>query len=258
MRKYISIKKFRKNPEKFTEQDKVWLCTKQKLSEKFMKEMKDHLIWSLISAWQNLREDFIIEMKDYVDWNMISSNQDLTEEFMDKYTDLLNWQEISDKQEFSEEFAWRHIEDLDTELLIRSFTGKKLSESFYRALFHHFWNKQKGNCKFLIYPSFCSPSFSMNFIREFKHMFNYEVMDFFKSKKKNRKEAEKLFFELKDRIDEKAEWNFFVLKFSPSINFLQRWKENYFPKLSIKRENYSKKDNKIIEKLIEECEEKKK
>ena len=35
MRKYISIRKFRKNPEKFTEQDKVWLCTKQKLSEKF-------------------------------------------------------------------------------------------------------------------------------------------------------------------------------------------------------------------------------
>ena len=251
MIKYISLKEFKKNPNKFSEQDVVWICSRQKLSESFMRKMKDHLIWSVICTFQNLREEFIIEMKDYVDWNMVSANQDISEKFMDEYSEYLNWEEISSKQDFSEKFAWRHIEEIDIFSLFHNTYQPKLSETFYRTLFHYKWDEQKGNCKFLIYPTYCSPKFSKDFVREFKHMFNCEIMNFLKSK--NKKEAQKFFEEMRGRIgNDKTEWNFFIIDNNPSIVFLQRWKEEYIPQITIRKEKYSKKDQKIIDDIVEE------
>ena len=251
MIKYISLKEFRKNPKNFSDQDKVWLCSKQKLSEKFMRDMKDYLIWNLVCTYQDLSEEFMGEMKNYVDWNMISICQELSEEFMDKYSEYLNWHEISNKQAFSEEFAWRHLDEIDVDTLMRNVFCDTFSETFYRALFHRYWNKQKGNCKFLISPSYHGPKFSKDFVREFRDMFNFEIMDFYK--KKNKKEIEKLWEELKDRIgDDKTEWNFFVLNNSPSIKFLKRWREYYIPEVAIRKEKYNTRNQKIIDAIIDE------
>lgn len=244
MRKYVSLKQFKKDPDKFTKADIVWMCSKQKLSESFMRAVKDKLIWNLICTYQNLSDKFMDEMQDYLDWWVVSSFQDLSEEFMDKFKDKLNWKEATYRQNYSEQFAWDHIDYIDINSLLRYnteiFHPTELSEEFYRAAIFNYW--EKGNQE-LFSIGFNTKQFGKDFVREIRHMFNFEVYDLYK--KENKKDAEKFWIELKNQINEDVEWKWFVINTIPSLNFILRYKEQ-IGMCNVPVEEYQGKEREIL------------
>jgi len=76
----------------------------RKLSEEFIREFADKVIWYYISQYQILSEDFIREFKDRVNWEYISSYQKLSEAFIGEFKDKVSWYYISSNQMLSEDF----------------------------------------------------------------------------------------------------------------------------------------------------------
>ena len=97
---YISIKEFRKNPEKFSSIQIAFMCGHQKLSKKFMRDMAKYLNWENICSFQDLSEDFIDEMADYVKWNYIWHYQKLSEQFIEKH--------LQDREKYN--FSWANLQ----------------------------------------------------------------------------------------------------------------------------------------------------
>jgi len=64
----------------------AWLnvCLNFKLSNDFLRDFKDYLVWSAISYYQSLSEDTIREFKDYVIWKTIVRQQYLSPKFIDE------------------------------------------------------------------------------------------------------------------------------------------------------------------------------
>ena len=93
-----------------TDTDWEKLCSKQTLSEDFIREFKDKVNWECISYHQTLSEDFIREFKDKVDWNLISTSQRLSEDFIREFKDKVNWHVSSAQQNLSEDFI-REFQD---------------------------------------------------------------------------------------------------------------------------------------------------
>lgn len=70
------------------------ISTYQKLSENFIREMKDYVYWPLIGIYQPLSEDFILEFLPYLNRRHISSYQRVSLEFLDEQQlckPLNNW-----------------------------------------------------------------------------------------------------------------------------------------------------------------------
>jgi hypothetical protein len=87
--------------------DKViwdYICSNQKLSEGFIREFKDKVDWEYISISQKLSEEFIRENSNKVNWGCISKYQKLSEGFIVEFSDKVNWGCISKYQKLSEEF----------------------------------------------------------------------------------------------------------------------------------------------------------
>ena len=117
----------------FNLQDWSYISINQKLSEDFIREFQDRVIWFLISEYQELSEDFIREFHEELDWLLISKYQKLSEEFILEYQDYVffgisdYWMNISQYQKLSENFirenenkvCWKYI-----------FKYQKLSENF--------------------------------------------------------------------------------------------------------------------------------
>ena len=77
---------------------------RQKLSEGFIKEFKDKVIWCNISGNQTLSKSFFREFQDKVNWKFISDCQTLSEVFIEEFQDRVVWYEISFHQELTESF----------------------------------------------------------------------------------------------------------------------------------------------------------
>lgn len=250
MRKYISLKQFKKDPDKFTKADVVWICSKQNLSESFMRKMKDKLDWNCICMYQDLSIEFMDEMYEYLDWWVVSSFQELSEQFMDKFKDKLDWKEATYRQDYSEQFAWDHIDYIDINSLLQYntevFHPTELSEEFYRAAIFNY--KKNGNQK-LLSPSFNSKRFGKDFVREVRQMFNWEVYDLYD--RKDKEINEKFFIELGNQIDEDYEWKWFTMQTIPSISFILRFKEKIGVE-NIPLNAYFGKDKEKIIELIKE------
>jgi len=80
------------------------------LSEEFIKEFKDEVIWFYISCSQKLSEDFIREFKDKVNWIYISSYQKLSEAFIGEFKDKVIWEYVSIYQKLSGRFIDEFID----------------------------------------------------------------------------------------------------------------------------------------------------
>lgn len=83
-----------------------------KLSEDFMEEFQDQLIWSYICIYQTLSEDFIKKFEDKVYWLYVSYHQRLSENFIREFQDKVFWDSISYRQKLSKEF----IEEFEDKL----------------------------------------------------------------------------------------------------------------------------------------------
>jgi hypothetical protein len=107
--------------------DWVYISSKQKLSEGFIREFQDKVSWNYISYYQDLSEEFIREFADKVDWNYISYYQKLSENFIIEFQDYVNWQNISRCQKLSEEFIKKFKTKINFNYVLKY---QKLSEEF--------------------------------------------------------------------------------------------------------------------------------
>lgn len=82
----------------------VDILINQSLSESFIREFQDKVIWTLISAKQKLSEDFIREFRNKVYWRLVSTYQKLSEDFIHEFQDKVDWLYISKYQKLSDEF----------------------------------------------------------------------------------------------------------------------------------------------------------
>ena len=135
--------------------DKVmWdgISRSQTLSESFIREFQDEMEWSDIVCRQVLSEDFMREFQDNFDrylWESISDHQVLSEEFIIEFEDKLSWYDISRTQVLSEDFIatyglyveWGAIfkyQTLSNEFKeMFSFKKKKTNRRFNDAHEHH-------------------------------------------------------------------------------------------------------------------------
>jgi len=60
--------------------------------------------WLYVSSFETLSEDFIRDFQDYVIWGNISFYQTLSEDFIREFADKLYWEDILRRQNLSEEF----------------------------------------------------------------------------------------------------------------------------------------------------------
>ena len=74
------------------------------LSEDFIREYKDKVVWHCISSYQTLSENFIKEFQDKVDWFWISRRQNLSENFIREFKDKVWLEYISIYQILSDKF----------------------------------------------------------------------------------------------------------------------------------------------------------
>ena len=75
-----------------------------KLSEEFIREFQNEVVWDNISYFQTLSEDFIREFQDKVNWNFISIHQTLSEGFIIEFEDKIDFNAISYVQKLSGDF----------------------------------------------------------------------------------------------------------------------------------------------------------
>ena len=80
------------------------LISEEPLTEDFIREFQDYVVWDYVSGNSTLSEDFIREFQDRVDWVGISINQTLSENFIREFKDRVDWRKISRYQTLSEEF----------------------------------------------------------------------------------------------------------------------------------------------------------
>lgn len=83
------------------------------LSEEFMREHKDKLIWNLIAQFQTLSETFLIEMEGYVEWFHTSAFQPLTPSLIDRYSDCIAWDLLSQNKHLTTELMIQYKDDLN-------------------------------------------------------------------------------------------------------------------------------------------------
>ena len=96
----LPIEDIRKNPYYY---DWYRICDIL-LTEDFIREFQDHVIWGNICFRQFLSEEFLEEFQDKIKWKIISGYQKLSENFIRKYENELDWWAISFTQKLSKEF----------------------------------------------------------------------------------------------------------------------------------------------------------
>jgi hypothetical protein len=206
-------------PEEFIhhfKEDICWRVIKQKFSEEFIIDYKDHfwfcyylkyhkisedtleiLIntenvfceseWETISEFQDLSEDFIRRYHSKLDWDLISEFQVLSEEFLEEFRDLINWDSIYIYESpLSEEFVLRFDNYLNLYLVFRF---QRYPESFIR----HFLKESDYRLEWRI-VSECQ-DLSEDFIREFQDFIDWKVIT------SDQTFSEDFIREFQDRID---------------------------------------------------------
>ena len=80
-----------------------YLSCYQTLSQQFIEENKDNLIWQYIWGKQNISEEFIRKNIDKIDWHYISKRK-LSKTFVKDYMTELNWIEVLLHNNYDNEF----------------------------------------------------------------------------------------------------------------------------------------------------------
>lgn len=162
---YISIKKFRENPDLYSQRDIRYMCGHQKLSKKFIREFKDILSWPDISFYQQLDEDFIEQMKDYVCWRPIYNSQRLSEKFVERHIKdkHFEWQYVCHNYKiyFSKEFILRHYNEMN---MMAVMEHSEMSEEIWRMIL----NDEKYKDELFAISNHIT-KVSIDFIRQFDH-----------------------------------------------------------------------------------------
>lgn len=122
---YTSITDFRQNHANYSDKQVEELCRRQKLSKKFMREMKEYLDWKTISQYQPLTEELMEEFKYQIHWDVLcrwNKKIRFTESFMEKMIDYLDWTNMCRSRHLSKDFIHRHADILDVNALFNNYS----------------------------------------------------------------------------------------------------------------------------------------
>lgn len=167
---YVSIKMFREHPENFNESEITMLCSRQKLSFKFLKEMKDHLNWIVLSRTQDFTDEMIEEFKDYINWQYLcrwNRKFKFREEFAEKYADYVDWEGIGKTKHISKEFVLRHIDRMDANSVFGNYNNYSVRTA---EVLDAFLKKDRNSYNWF---NSISETFPLNFIREYVDVINF-------------------------------------------------------------------------------------
>lgn len=171
---YTSVKSFKANPQLYVETEVTNMCKRQKLSKKFMREMKDHLDWTAISEYQQLDEAFLDEMKDYIKWDTLCKNNHkvvLSKEFIESHSDIVNWEGISAYGHLDEEFIFKHIDKLD---INRIFNNYKAGHTHTLNVLTEFL-RQKPEQQFNCWWAIKDDDITFDWLREWKDKIKFSA-----------------------------------------------------------------------------------
>lgn len=134
---YVSLKAFKKDPTKFSRNQIGDMCYHQKLSEKFMWDMRKYLNWYAIcnNRQITLRPEFIEKVKDYIDWDTITWKFGDTwdEDFIREHKDYIHWENLCRRKNLSEEFVTEMYDYIPFTALLPN-QMKNYSEQFLRTV----------------------------------------------------------------------------------------------------------------------------
>jgi hypothetical protein len=83
------------------------------LSEEFIREFQDNLIWGPIWINKKFSEDFIREFERKVNWFLISKNQKLSEDFIRDFQMKVDWFAVSAIQQLTDNFITEFKDRMD-------------------------------------------------------------------------------------------------------------------------------------------------
>jgi hypothetical protein len=92
-----------RNKDKFGKVQWMGLCTRNVLSEEFIKEHENYVCWKTISAHQKLSEPFIEKFSDKLEWIYIGYYQSLSKEFIVRNFDKFDISGLLESQKISSE-----------------------------------------------------------------------------------------------------------------------------------------------------------
>lgn len=225
---YAPLKEFRQYPARFTNKEISRLCRSQILSKKFMREMKNHLDWNIISQCQALDEDFMREMKDRIIWSsLIRYNKKvyLPEYFIEEMTDYMDWGAISSCRQFSKEFVLKHIDKLDPDRLLDNFRVRDLFNSF-EEFANLFLKYDRNSIKWNAYHY---TDMSIEFVREYADVIKFEkIIPLFISIGKGKEFVEEFKDYFNDEAWSRVEGRLYEFDFNFIIKYGDKWEYNSY------------------------------
>lgn len=126
---YTSVKDFRANWKNYNSKEIRNLCKRQKLSNKFIREMKDHLDWFTISQYQPLTEEQMVEFKELINWEYLcryNRKIKLSEQFMEKMIDYINWDSVAKSRHLTLDFVKKHADKLNPNYIFSNYAIQDL------------------------------------------------------------------------------------------------------------------------------------
>lgn len=246
-RPYISLKEFKKDPTQFTNWQIIDLCRDQKMSEKFMWEMRDYLIWSQVCYNTKIKftPSFLTKVRKYVDWDVMTWKYGDTwdEDFIRENKDFIDWDNLCRRKILREEFIYEMYDYINFDSLFQH-NMKGYSESFLRSVLLDHPRLINNITRINQY------TFSLDFIREIRKEFDPNTL----SNSIDHPNNWKIVNEFKFNLNPHA-WFQILKNDDPDLKLLLRFKENvywdntYFIEWYLQRNENCIKEEKDIQEL---------
>ena len=96
---------------KFKQSDWGYITCKLDLTEAFMREFSEQMIWSNISRFQKLSEDFMDEFEMELDWGTLFQKQEMSEAYINSQKDKLDmyrWINLDYTKDYTKFFIYQN------------------------------------------------------------------------------------------------------------------------------------------------------
>lgn len=114
------------------------------LSEDFIEEFKDNIIWELVCQYSFLSEKLIVKYEKYIDWYAISRFQKLSLNLIEKYEKNINWYGLVNNPNLTQDIIRKYISKLEIKaIVINSKSSFDNEVNWYRYLSKDFINLLK-------------------------------------------------------------------------------------------------------------------
>lgn len=248
MREYFSIRKFRKDPSKISQDQIDYMSQFQKLSDKFLWDFRDRINWINVCYNRSIKftYEFLHKFRDYIDWSTITWKHggEWNEQFIREHKDYIDYDNLARVGHLSEELIIELSDKLNVETVLQ-YHLNRYDETFLRSVL-------------TLNPTMLQTAMKMNnfyfspdFMREIKNNIHINDLTMSRNISKIWNMANEYKFELCN-----ITWFKLITNDSPDLDLLLRFKENFMDVSENSRFvewyiHYDKKDQNKFEELKE-------